>query len=160
MTNLTNSFRHYDILGFDKMLNQIDRMFSDSWKRESYPPINIYSDDDVTTVIEVAVAGFTEEQLSVTKEDNLLVIEGKHLPYNPDNFKDTAPDLRRQFSRKDIAARWFKRSFVLADTIEVASAKLEYGMLTITLKDITVKKRKAVEIPIQSDKQLLMESKK
>jgi HSP20 family molecular chaperone IbpA len=75
-----------------------------------------------TLRITLAVAGFTRDQLEITLEDNQLAIQGKQVDETP-----------REYLHRGIAARQFQRTFVLADGIEVRSADLENGLLTIDL---------------------------
>ena len=73
--------------------------------------------------ITLAVAGFTRAQLDVTLEENQLVIRGRQ----------TDDDTGRQFLHRGIAARQFQRTFVLAEGIEIRSAELKDGLLSIDL---------------------------
>lgn len=114
---------HPFLLGFE----QLDRMVERSAKSgsEGYPPYNIEQAGENTYRITLAVAGFREADLSITLEDRQLVIRGR---------QDEAEDTARVFLHRGIAARAFQRSFVLAEGVEVASAKLENGLLHIDLR--------------------------
>ncbi len=90
---------------------------------EGYPPFNIEQTSDHSYRITLAVAGFAEQDLSITVEDRQLVIRGRQ--------GDDGPD--RVFLHRGIAARQFQRSFVLADGVEVGDAIMENGLLHIDL---------------------------
>jgi HSP20 family molecular chaperone IbpA len=108
------------LLGFDEIERVMDRVTKHG--QDGYPPYNIEQLEDSSLRIIVAVAGFTKEDLGVTVEDNQLVIRGKQVD-----------DQEKTFLHRGIAARQFQRSFVLADGIEIASAGLENGLLSIDL---------------------------
>lgn len=121
MTMLSNPL----LLGFEEIERLIDRAGKGS--ADGYPPYNIerISKDDgraETLRITLAVAGFTRDQLDITLEDKQLSVRGKQ-----------ADDKSREFLYRGIAARQFARTFVLADGIEVKSADLANGLLSIDL---------------------------
>jgi len=116
-------FTHPLLLGFDGLEQLLDRVGRLS--NDGYPPFNIEqtSSDDIHRFrITLAVAGFTEDDLSVTVEGNELVIRGKQ-----------QDDSDRAFLHRGIAARQFVRVFVLADGLNVEAADLENGLLSIDL---------------------------
>lgn len=124
------------LLGFDELERLLDRATKAS---DGYPPYNV---EQLTTEagealrITLAVAGFSREELSVTVEDNQLVIRGSQ-----------QEDGERTFLHRGIAARQFQRSFVLADGMEVRDARLENGLLTIDLlKPEPERKMRRIEI--------------
>src|SRR5882724_7516388 len=107
------------LLGFE----HIERLLERTAKADSYPPDNIEHTDENRLKITLAVAGFNAEDLSVSVEDNQLVIRGKV----------TDPQ-DKTFLHRGIASRQFQRSFVLAEGIEVLGAELHHGLLTIELE--------------------------
>ena len=109
------------LLGFDHFERVIDRVAKSS--AESYPPYNIEQINEEALRITVAVAGFSMNDLEVTTEDNQLVIRGRN----------TVEDKERVYLHRGIAARQFQRSFVLAEGIEVETARLEDGLLHIDM---------------------------
>jgi len=111
---------HPFLLGFE----QLDRLVERSTKGDGYPPYNIEQSGDNAYRITLAVAGFAEDDLSITIEDAQLHIKGRQP-------EDT---LGRDFLHRGIASRQFQRSFVLADGVEVSVAWLENGLLHIDLK--------------------------
>ena len=114
------------LLGFEDIEQAVGRLSKATG--DGYPPYNIERIVGVEPFAEVlritlAVAGFEEENLDVTVEENELVIRGRQQD-------DQAG---RVFLHRGIAARQFQRSFVLADGIEVLSVRLEAGLLSIDL---------------------------
>ncbi len=120
MSKLTlGSYPH--LLGFE----QLERLLERSAKagNEGYPPYNIEQTSDFSYRITLAVAGFAEEDLSITIEDRQLVIRGRQ--------HDDSEG--RIFLHRGIAARQFQRMFVLADGVEVGEAIMENGLLHVDL---------------------------
>jgi len=108
------------LLGFDHLERLLERTARNAG--DSYPPYNIEAFDDGSLRIILAVAGFSQKELSVTEEDRQLVVRGKQAEADG-----------KTFLHRGIAARQFLRSFVLADGIEVTAATLENGLLKIHL---------------------------
>ena len=95
----------------------------------NYPPYDIVQVNDDEYMISVAVAGFGYDDLSVTKDKKILVIEGKHSRETVENEDATA-----KYLHKGISERGFRREFQLADHVEITGAHLELGILSIHLK--------------------------
>ncbi|MGR3314424.1 MAG: Hsp20 family protein, partial [Roseovarius indicus] len=110
------------LLGFE----QLERLLERTAKSENggYPPFNIEQTSDHSYRITLAVAGFREEDLSITVEDRQLVIRGRQVDDEGDG---------RVFLHRGIAARQFQRVFVLADGVEVGEARMENGLLHVDL---------------------------
>lgn len=119
--NRTSIFGSPLFLGFDHLEQMLDRLSKTS--TDGYPPYNIEAVGANGLRITLAVAGFTMDDLSITVEDNQLVIRGKQ--------KDEAEG--RSFIHRGIAARQFQRAFVLADGVEVNRAWLDNGLLHLDL---------------------------
>ncbi|HEY8381437.1 MAG TPA: Hsp20 family protein [Microvirga sp.] len=118
-------FGHPFLLGFDEIEQALDRVAKAA--NDGYPPYNIErltrTDRDPERLrITLAVAGFTRDQLEVTLEESQLVIRGRQID-----------DKTRHFLHRGIAARQFQRTFLLADGMEVLSADLSNGLLSIDL---------------------------
>jgi HSP20 family molecular chaperone IbpA len=114
------------LLGFEEIERQIDRATKGGG--DGYPPYNIErldatSDEGDTLRITLAVAGFSRDQLEITLTDSQLVVRGKQ-----------TDDKARNYLYRGIAARQFTRTFVLAEGIEVKSADLADGLLSIDLR--------------------------
>jgi HSP20 family molecular chaperone IbpA len=112
------------LLGFDEMERLLERVAKGS---DGYPPYNVedaVADGKEQRVLRItlAVAGFASDELSVTLEENQLVIRGRQ-----------REEEDRVYLHRGIAARQFQRAFVLADGIEVLGARLDNGLLAIDL---------------------------
>ncbi|MGD9805190.1 MAG: Hsp20 family protein [Hyphomicrobiaceae bacterium] len=113
------------LLGFEEIERLIERVGKSG--TDGYPPYNIErinrSEDGPDVLrITLALAGFKRDQLDVLVEDNQLIVRGKQ-----------EDDRDREYLHRGIAARQFQRTFVLAEGIEVRSADLENGLLTVDL---------------------------
>jgi len=108
------------LLGFEHLERLLERTTRSAG--DGYPPYNIEEAGPDGLRITLAVAGFNRDELSITIEENQLVIRGR---------QSEVPD--KTFLHRGIAARQFQRSFVLAEGIEVVSAELENGLLAIDL---------------------------
>jgi HSP20 family molecular chaperone IbpA len=113
---------HPFLLGFEQLERLVERTAKTA--TEGYPPFNIEAVAENAYRITLAVAGFREEDLSITVEDRQLVIRGRQ----------GEEDCDRVFLHRGIAARAFQRSFVLADGVEVAGAAMENGLLHVDLR--------------------------
>jgi HSP20 family molecular chaperone IbpA len=113
------------LLGFDEVERALERVSKTG--TEGYPPYNIERlerDGDLPERIRIslAVAGFSQEELEITVEENQLTIRGKQ-----------TEDRERVYLHRGIAARQFQRSFLLAEGMQVLGADLEHGLLSIDL---------------------------
>ena len=112
------------LLGFDAMEKTIERLAKSG---DSYPPYNIErlrsgEGESEMLRITLAVAGFCDEDLEVTTEENQLVVRGRQ-----------RDDAERDYIHRGIAARQFQRTFVLAEGMRVTAAELKNGLLAIDL---------------------------
>jgi HSP20 family molecular chaperone IbpA len=112
---------HPYLLGFE----QLERLMERTAKSDNngYPPFNIEQKGANAYRITLAVAGFAEDDMTITVEDRQLVIRGRQ----------AEDDEGRVFLHRGIAARQFQRTFVLADGVEVAGAAMENGLLHVDL---------------------------
>ena len=112
-------------VGFDRMAQLLDAMASEN--ASGYPPYNIEKLDDNSYRITMAVAGFSETELTVEVRDNQLRVSGLQ-------SGDENAESNRVFLHRGIAERGFERRFSLAEHIRVDGANLEKGLLHIALK--------------------------
>ncbi|WP_299563711.1 Hsp20 family protein [uncultured Sulfitobacter sp.] len=120
MTKLTlASYPH--MLGFEQLERVLERSAKSG--NEGYPPFNIEQTSDLSYRITLAVAGFAQDDLSITVEDRQLVIRGRQ--------SDDSEG--RVYLHRGIAGRQFQRSFVLAEGVEVGEALMENGLLHVDL---------------------------
>ncbi|EAR51472.1 heat shock protein, Hsp20 family protein [Oceanicola granulosus HTCC2516] len=120
MTKLTLG-SHPFLLGFEQLERLVERTAKSG--NEGYPPYNIEQTSETSYRITLAVAGFSEADLSITVEDSQLVVRGRQ----------TDDGEGRLFLHRGIAARQFQRSFVLAEGVDVGEAMLENGLLHVDL---------------------------
>jgi len=119
-TTLDLSPLHRSAIGFDRIASLLDAAAMDS--KPSYPPYNVELVEENRYRITMAVAGFNQEELEITSEQNTLVIAGKH-----------AEKADRQYLYHGIAERNFERKFQLAEHVRVIDARLENGLLHVEL---------------------------
>ena len=111
-------------VGFDQIADMMDRVLSSDVSQPTYPPYNIEKTSDDTYRISVAVAGFSDNDLSVEVKENALVVSARKAD----------EDEGRTYLHRGIATRAFERRFQLADHVHVTGAVHENGMLHIDLK--------------------------
>jgi molecular chaperone IbpA len=134
-------------VGFDRMFSMLDQLGGAESSVSSYPPYNIERASENAYRISVAVAGFTDADLSIETNENRLTILGE----KQTNDEDKSGDLLYQ----GIAARTFERSFQLADYVKVKGASLENGLLHVDLVREIPEAMKPRSIPIASAGRLL-----
>lgn len=125
-------------VGFDEMFKRIQNVAKDCRVLPAYPPYNIVKTDDNKYTVEIALAGFSKTDVEIEVKENTLVISGKTKSENPENY-----------IYKGIADRAFKRSFELADTVEVQSSQFMNGMLKIYLENIIPDSKKPRKVEIE-----------
>jgi molecular chaperone IbpA len=132
-----NRLRPFTI-GFDEVFDTFETLSTSNTFSNSYPPYDIVKVDDYKYNVELAVAGFSKDDIQVDYADNTLTIESK---------KETKEE-EDKFIHKGISKRYFKRSFTIADDVVVNGAELKDGLLTIELEKILPegKKPKTIEI--------------
>ncbi|PPB82223.1 HSP20 family molecular chaperone IbpA [Albidovulum inexpectatum] len=113
---------HPFLLGFDQLERLVERTAKSG--NDGYPPFNIEQSSEHGFRITLAVAGFREDDITITLEDRQLMIRGR---------QPEEREAGRVFLHRGIASRAFQRSFVLADGVEVAGATMENGLLHIDL---------------------------
>jgi molecular chaperone IbpA len=133
-------------VGFDRMFSMLDQFEGVEDSGSNYPPYNIERTGENAYRISVAVAGFTDADLSIGTNENSLAIRGKQT-----NDEEKARNVLYQ----GIAARTFERSFQLADHVEVKGASLENGLLHVDLVREIPEAMKPRAIPITSTSKLL-----
>ena len=132
-----NRLRPFTI-GFDEIFDTFETLSTSNTFSNSYPPYDIVKVDDYKYNVELAVAGFSKDDIQVDYADNTLTIESK---------KETKEE-EDKFIHKGISKRYFKRSFTIADDVVVNGAELKDWLLTIELEKILPegKKPKTIEI--------------
>ena len=141
--SIFNSLRPFSI-GFDDMFDQFENMLGNGnlTMQSNYPPYNIRKTGKDNYAIEVALAGFSKNDVEVEFEDNLLTVRTKPVSKSDENNMDG------EIIHKGISQRQFARSFTIADDVKVGSAELKDGLLTIACERILPdhKKKRLIEI--------------
>ena len=134
-------------VGFDRMFDVFENMVTE---KSAYPHHNIIKTGQETYLVELAVAGFDDKDISIELEKNTLHIRG-------DKAEEQDPDF--EYLHRGIATRSFHKTIQLADTIEIGDAVLENGILRLFLQNIIPEEKKPKRIPITKSgkKQLLTE---
>ena len=147
-----DTFKDFDkvFLGFDDQFAKMQKFHDDFAKNiPNYPPYNIKKIDDTHYTIELAVAGFGQNEIDIEIDGGKLVVKGNVNSIEPED----------NFLFKGIAARAFTRTFALNDQVEVKDAELFNGMLKIALERMIPEEKKPKKVPVKSgsDKTLLQE---
>jgi len=128
-------------VGFDQIANMMDRVLTNDGSTPSYPPYNIEKLDDDAYRISIAVAGFSDAELSVEVREKALIVSARKT--------DDAEG--RKYLHRGIATRAFERRFHLADHVHVTGAAHADGMLHIELERQVPEALKPRQIQIASD---------
>ena len=134
-------------VGFDRLFSMLDQVGGVEGSAPSYPPYNIERSGANAYRISVAVAGFTDADLSIEAKENMLTIHGE----KQTNDEEETGDVLYQ----GIAARNFERSFQLADHVQVKGASLENGLLHVDLVREIPEAMKPRAVPITSSSKIL-----
>ena len=143
-------------IGFESILKEVEDLLA-SPVNQSFPPHNIIKVDDYQYIVELAIAGFNKQEVTITLKDALLEIKGQK---NPDR-----EDI--QYLHKGIGTRSFIKTIKLADTVEVRGADFKDGILRVALENVVPESKKPRQIEISDsiptlvakDKELLVEDK-
>ena len=146
MTNITTLTSHYGLdrllptaLGFENAFAALDNASHLlTATQTAFPPVNVIKKDDYNFILELAVAGYRQNEIEVTTERNSLKVTGKKVD------EDT-----REYLVKGIAGRKFSRQFVLSDTVVVRDANLADGILSIQLENVVPEEQKPRKIEIK-----------
>ena len=129
-------------VGFDQIANMMDRVLSNDGTTPSYPPYNIEKLDDDSYRITIAVAGFSEADLSVEVREKSLIVSARKADEQEE----------KSYLHRGIATRAFERRFALADHVQVTGAAHSDGMLHIELVRQVPEALKPRQIQIASDR--------
>ena len=132
-------------VGFDNVFDHFERMFDDDIFRTpmaNFPPYNIVKTGEYTYDVELALAGFSKDDIDVEYKDNMLTVKSKEK--DKSEAKDTDGVLHRGISK-----RWFSKSFTIADDVEVKGAELKDGLLKVSMERIIPEGKKARTIEVK-----------
>lgn len=127
-------------IGFDNLWRELDRL--SAHPNELYPPHNVIKLDDTTTLIELAVAGFNQKDLSIELKDNILTVNGNKSRRHEDSA----------YVHRGISTKSFSKSFRLSEYTEVTRATITDGILSINVSVKVPEEKLPKLIPIDTDK--------
>lgn len=136
-------------IGFESVLKEIDDLLAAPLNNQTFPPHNIIKLDDYQYIVELAIAGFNKQEVTITLKDGLLEIKGQK---NPD-------DAEVQYLHKGIGTRSFIKTIRLADTVEVKGAEFKDGILRIGLENVIPESKKPRNIEIGDELALVAKPK-
>lgn len=123
-----------NFVGLDRMAGLIDAAAASASNTNSYPPYNVVRLSNDEYRIELAVSGFTQEQIDIQTHEGVLSVKAQSAQANFAGPKETADNDSAEYLHRGIAQRSFEKRFQLADHVTVTSANLLNGLLTISLK--------------------------
>jgi len=109
-------------IGFDHILAELDRITSHV--KDTYPPHNVVNLDNKNYTVELAIAGFNKDDITIELKDNILTVTGDRAPRRPED----------QYVHRGISTRKFVKSFRLSEYTEVTGATLRDGILSVNLE--------------------------
>ena len=131
-------------VGFDNMFDHFERMFDGDvatfQTQVNFPPYNIVKTGDFTYDVELALAGFSKDDITVDYADNLLTVKSVK--------KEKTDDDKDGVLHRGISKRMFSKAFTIADDVEVKGAELKDGLLKISLERIVPEGKKPRNIEI------------
>ena len=126
-------------VGFDGLFEDLERIHNSARTgTDNYPPHNIVRVDDENFIIELAVAGFSEEDISVEVKDGILLVKGE------------SADDNREYAHKGISSRKFEKSFRLSEFVVIDGADLVNGILVVNARVEVPEERRPRKIEIGS----------
>ena len=133
-------------VGFDNVFDHFESMFDDGVMRmptaTNFPPYNIVKTGEYTYDVELALAGFSKDDIEVHYENNMLTVKSKQK--DKSEAKDSEGVIHRGISK-----RWFSKSFTIADDVEIKGAELKDGLLKVSMERIVPEGKKARSIEVK-----------
>ena len=126
-------------IGFEPILNELERIHTAGRAQDNYPPHNVVKIDSENFIIELAVAGFTEDDISIEVKDGILLVKGEH-----------QADDEREYAHKGISSRRFEKSFRLCEFVVIDGADLVNGILVVNARVEVPEERRPRKIEIGS----------
>lgn len=137
------SYLTHSTLGYEKLVDEVERMVKTGVQKvsvSSYPPHNLIKLDETHYIIEIAVAGFRQDEIDITHTSGSITIVGVR--------KERESDKDVEYIHRGIGTRNFTKTITLADTIEVRGATFDSGILTIGLENIVQDANQAKKVSI------------
>ena len=148
MTNKLSIFNQLRpvTVGFDNVFDHFERMMDDhnfnQMTATNFPPYNIVKTGEYTYDVELALAGFSKDDIEVHYENNMLTVKSKQKEKS--EAKDEDGVIHRGISK-----RWFSKSFTIADDVEIKGAELKDGLLKVSMERIVPEGKKARTIEVK-----------
>ena len=138
--HLHTLFPRSSFVGFDHLFNELDHVAKHA--NDHYPPHNIIKTGETDYLIELAVAGFSRDELSIEVKDRTLTVIGDHVSKG------------REFIHRGISTKKFKRTFRLSEHVYVHGADIQDGILAINLKYVIPEEMRPHNIPIGKNEEI------
>jgi len=150
-TRITLPTFPHTLLGFDGLFRQMEEEMNRKTGAFNYPPHNVVQSGDKVK-IEMAVAGFKEDELSVTVAKGDLIVTGnkENKNYAQEYDTESSAPLQMKYLHHGLALRDFELKFILGDAIKVSNVKLEDGILTINLEKVIPEEHKPKKLKINA----------
>ena len=133
-------------VGFDNVFDHFESMFDEGMFRmptaTNFPPYNIVKTGEYTYDVELALAGFSKDDIEVHYENNMLTVKSKQK--DKSEAKDSEGVIHRGISK-----RWFSKSFTISDDVEIKGAELKDGLLKVSMERIVPEGKKARSIEVK-----------
>ena len=126
-------------IGFEPILNELERIHTAGRIQDNYPPHNVVKVDDENFIIELAVAGFSQDDIHVEVKDGILLIKA-----------EKAEKDEREYAHKGISSRKFEKSFRLSEFVVIDGADLVDGILVVNARVEVPEERRPRKIEIGS----------
>jgi molecular chaperone IbpA len=126
------------LIGFTREFDRLNTI-QKSNSKVAYPPYNVLKYSEDSYALELAVAGFSKDEVDVTVKDGSLIISGEKLQVEDDDY----------FLHRGIATRKFTRSFALGEFMEVEEADMNDGILSVTINRVVPEEKKPKQITIK-----------
>ena len=129
------------LLGFDEIFNNFENRFANQINN-NYPPYNIVKHDENSYELEIAVTGFTKDEVTVEIDQNQLVVKG---------VRDKNEDTTAEFLHRGLAFRDFTRSWTLAEHMEVNTGSIKNGVLRVAIQRLVPEALKPRQLKIKAE---------
>ena len=138
MTRISFVPLYQSTLGFDKFFDDVEKLLTMDIQKSTFPPHNILKLDDTRYIVELAIAGFSKDEIDISVNAGVLTVKGEK--------EDKESDV--QYLHKGIGTRSFTKTITVADTIEVKGAEFIDGILRIGLENVIPEHKKPRKIAI------------
>jgi len=141
MTRISFVPLYQSTLGFDKFFDDVEKLLTMDIQKSTFPPHNILKLDDTRYIVDLAIAGFSKDEIDISVNSGVLTVKGEK--------EDKESDV--QYLHKGIGTRSFTKTITVADTIEVKGAEFKDGILRIGLENVVPEHKKPRKIEIGND---------